>query len=113
MNEMISTVGSNALVLDSPEDTLTREASLIEQQASSVVVTNDAEYAVAGDLTKAVKQMQKKVKDYWEPMRVNAKAAYDEVLAHKKEKLYLMFSARPSSASSNRSLATPGRPSLL
>nr|DAD93814.1 MAG TPA: hypothetical protein [Myoviridae sp. ctcwu24]DAY55444.1 MAG TPA: hypothetical protein [Caudoviricetes sp.] len=28
------------------------------------------------------------------------------------QKLYLMFSARPSSASSNRSLATPGRPSL-
>mgnify|MGYP006934296323 CR=1 FL=1 len=87
MNENLATVGSNALVLDSPEDTLTREASLIEQQASSVVVTNDAEYAAAGDLTKAVKQMQKKVKDYWEPMRVNAKAAYDEVLAHKKEML--------------------------
>ena len=87
MNENLATVGNNALVLDSPEDTLTQEASLIEQQASSVVVTNDAEYAVAGDLTKAVKQMQKKVKDYWEPMRVNAKAAYDEVLAHKKEML--------------------------
>ena len=87
MNENLATVGSNALVLDSPEDTLTREAGLIEQQASSVVVTNDAEYAAAGDLTKAVKQMQKKVKDYWEPMRVNAKAAYDEVLAHKKEML--------------------------
>lgn len=87
MDEMISTVGNNALVLDSPEDTLTQEASLIEQQASSVVVTNDAEYAAAGDLTKAVKQMQKKVEGYWEPLRVNAKAAYDEVLAHKKEML--------------------------
>ena len=29
MNENLATVGSNALVLDSPEDTLTREASLI------------------------------------------------------------------------------------
>ena len=55
MNENLATIGNNALVLDSPEDTLTQEASLIEQQASSVVVTNDAEYAVAGDLTKAVK----------------------------------------------------------
>ena len=87
MNENLAIVGSNALVLDSPEDTLTQEASLIEKQASSVAVTNDAEYAAAGDLTKAVKKMQKKVKDYWEPMRVNAKAAYDEVLAHKKEML--------------------------
>ena len=87
MNENLAIVGSNALVLDSPEDTLTQEARLIEKQASSVAVTNDAEYAAAGDLTKAVKKMQKKVKDYWEPMRVNAKAAYDEVLAHKKEML--------------------------
>ena len=30
MNENLATVGSNALVLDSPEDTLTREASLID-----------------------------------------------------------------------------------
>ena len=54
MNENLAIVGSNALVLDSPEDTLTQEASLIEKQASSVAVTNDAEYAAAGDLTKAV-----------------------------------------------------------
>ena len=87
MNEAIATVGSNALVLDSPEDALNKEASLIEQKASSVAVTNDAEYAAAGELTKAVKQMQKKVKEYWEPLRVNAKAAYDEVLSHKKEML--------------------------
>ena len=55
MNEAIATVGSNALVLDSPEDALNKEASLIEQKASSVAVTNDAEYAAAGELTKAVK----------------------------------------------------------
>ena len=39
MNEAIATVGSNALVLDSPEDALNKEASLIEQKASSVAVT--------------------------------------------------------------------------
>ncbi|WP_278941174.1 hypothetical protein [Anaerotruncus colihominis] len=87
MDEMISTVGNNALVLDTAEDTLTQEASLIEQKAQSVVVASDADYAVAGDLTKAVKQMQKKIKDYWEPMRVSAKKAYDDILAHKKEML--------------------------
>lgn len=31
MNENLAIVGSNALVLDSPEDTLTQEASLIEK----------------------------------------------------------------------------------
>lgn len=74
MNENLAIVGSNALVLDSPEDTLTQEASLIEKQASSVAVTNDAEYAAAGDLTKAVKKMQKKVKDYRDSVSISVRA---------------------------------------
>ena len=72
---------------------LNSEASLIEQQASSVTITNDEDYSIAGGLTKSVKKMQKKVKDYWEPMRVNAKAAYDEILSHKKEMLDPLESA--------------------
>ena len=84
MNEAIATVGSSALVIDTVEDSLTQEASLIEQKAQSVVVASDADYSAAGDLTKAVKQMQKKVEEYWEPMRVSAKKAYDDILAHKK-----------------------------
>lgn len=87
MNEAIATVGNNALVLDTAEDELSQEASLIERQAQSVVVASDADYSAAGELTKTVKQMQKKVKEYWEPMRISTKAAYDEVLAHKKEML--------------------------
>lgn len=31
--------------------------------------------------------MQKKVKKYWEPLRVSAKSTYDDVLARKKEML--------------------------
>lgn len=83
MNEAIATVGSNALAIDAVEDSLTREASLIEQKAQSVVVASDADYSAAGDLTKAVKQMQKKVEEYWEPMRVSAKKAYDDIYAAK------------------------------
>lgn len=85
MSEVITTIGSNALAIEGEEDTLNREASLIEQQAHSVVVASDTDYANAGEMTKAVKQMQKKVKEYWEPLRVSAKAAYDEILARKKE----------------------------
>lgn len=87
MSEAIATVGNNALVLDPAEDTLAEEASLVEQQAQSVVIKTDADYGIAGDLTRSVKQMQKKVEDYWEPMRVSAKKAYDDILAHKKEML--------------------------
>ena len=76
-------------ILDSVETSpeLTQEVSLAEQQARNMVISNDSDYADAGDLTRAVKQMQKKVKDYWEPMRVSAKTAYDNVLNHKKAML--------------------------
>ena len=78
----LTTVGSNALILETSEDeVLDREASLIERRAEGVPVTNDVEFASAGGLLKEIKQMQKKVKEYWEPLRVKAKAAYDDVLS--------------------------------
>ena len=76
----LATVGSNALVLETAEnETLDREVSLIEQRAEGVPVTNDVEFASAGGLLKEIKQMQKKVKEVWEPLRAKAKAAYDDV----------------------------------
>ena len=84
----LTTVGSNALILETPEDeVLDREASLIERRAEGVPVTNDVEFDSAGGLLKEIKQMQKKVKEYWEPLRAKAKAAYDDVLSRKKEML--------------------------
>lgn len=86
MNEAIATSGNNALVLDTAEESsLGKEVSIIEQKVSSVEITNDAGFAFAGELTKQIKQMQKKVKDYWEPLRLSAKKAYDDVLSKKKE----------------------------
>lgn len=87
MNEaVVATVGNNALVLDSPEEQgLSKEVSQFEKRVSAMQVTNDLGYAAAGDLLKQVKTMQKKIKDYWEPLRVSAKKAYDDVLAKKKE----------------------------
>ena len=58
----LTTVGSNALILETPEDeVLDREASLIERRAEGVPVTNDVEFASAGGLLKEIKQMQKKM----------------------------------------------------
>ena len=89
------TIGSNALVLDTAEENVTvmnaeesklgKEVSLIEQRAEAVVVASGADFEDAGLFLKQIKQAQKQVKDYWEPLRVSAKKSYDEVLTHRKE----------------------------
>ena len=72
MNEAVAK--SEALVLDTAEnEQLGKEVSLMESQASAVVVATEADYSVAGDLIKTIKAMQKQVKDYWDPLRVAAK----------------------------------------
>ena len=87
MNEaVVATIGSNALVLDTPEEKgLSNEVSQFERKVLAMKVENDLGYAAAGELLKQIKGMQKKVKEYWEPLRVSAKKAYDDVLAKKKE----------------------------
>lgn len=80
-------VAEASLVLDTAEQRLGKEVSAIELQAESVVITTDEDYGMAGEATSNVKRMQKKVEEYWEPMRVSTKKAYDDVLSHKKEML--------------------------
>lgn len=75
------------LILDATEQELGKEVSAVEYQALNVVIMNDDDYRTAGDATSEVKKMQKKVEEYWEPMRVSAKKTYDDVLDHKKEML--------------------------
>lgn len=94
------TDGSNALVLDTAqiakpakESELDKEVSLIEQRAAAVAVDSDEDFAIAGDLTRQVKQMQKQVTDYWEPMRKSAYEAYTAVNQHKKQMLEPLESA--------------------
>lgn len=85
MNEATATNGSNALVLDTAERSLGREVSLVERNAMSVVIVTDEDYAAAAEITKAVKQTQKKVKDYWEPLRASTYKAYQDVMGKKKQ----------------------------
>lgn len=78
----------NGLVLGTAEEKkLEKEVSVVEKQAGDIVITNDAEYQYAGELTKQVKAAQKKVEEYWEPMRASTYAAYKSVTDHKKDML--------------------------
>lgn len=86
MNEAI-------VIVDNHEESLGKEASLVEQQAQSIVITNDAEYAAAGSLLRQIKSVQKQVKEYWEPLRVDAKRTYDNILSRKKAMLDPLTSA--------------------
>jgi len=93
MNDAIATTGSNALVLDSLEDSLLREVSKIEADALRIVVKSDDDYARAGEVIRAIKQMNKHVSDYWEPVRKTAHENYNAILAKKKAMLAPVESA--------------------
>lgn len=85
MNETIATRGSSALALDTAERSLGREVSQVEKNAMGVVIVTDEDYAAAAEITKAVKRTQKKVNDYWEPLRASTYKAYQDVMGKKKQ----------------------------
>ena len=90
---VLGTVGTAQVGRTEEESKLDRQVSLIEQQASDVVVASEEDFVLAGELTKQVKEMQKKVTDYWEPMRKSTYEAYSAVNQHKKEMLDPLASA--------------------
>lgn len=63
---------------------LNNEVMSIEQKAELVTVDTEQDYTSVCEHVKVIKTMQQRVSDYWEPMRISAKKAYDDVLAHKK-----------------------------
>lgn len=73
--------------LSEKETELGREVSIIEEQASKVVVTDDESLQAAVNLTSEIKKRQTTVTDFFEPMRKATKEAYDSVLARKKDML--------------------------
>lgn len=73
------------LVKDDREDALGEEVTLIEKKAKQTVIQTDDDFAEAGNTVKAVKAAQKKVDEYWEPMRESTYSAYKTVMAHKKQ----------------------------
>ena len=65
---------AKALVLDTERD-LSNEVSQVEQNAQSVVIKSNEDYEQAAQITQALKQTQKKVTEYWEPLRASSYAA--------------------------------------
>ena len=89
MNEVVARIdGSSALAIsDEEEKSLWDGISVYERQAVAVQITNDMSYAAASKMLTQAKAIQKKVKDYWEPLRIATKKPYDEVLDRKKKML--------------------------
>jgi len=80
-------VGSSALVGADEEQKLEGQVSLVERKAAELVISDEISFRVAGELTRQVKQVQKSVTEYWEPMRKSTYEAYKTVTDHKKEML--------------------------
>lgn len=55
----------------------------IVKQAYDVLVESDADVQTATEMTRAIKSMGKAIKDQYEPLRVETKAAYDAVLSER------------------------------
>ena len=69
----------------SDEMVLVGQINALVEQAHEMTVETDDDVALATDITRGIKQVAKTVKDYFEPMRVQTKAAYDAVVSAKKE----------------------------
>lgn len=75
------------------EAELNQEASAIELRVQRMAISNDTDYVCAAEMLKEIKATQKKVTEYWEPLRVSAKDAYDHVLSRKKDMIDPLKSA--------------------
>ncbi len=94
MSEAIAVVGSNALAVETEEvKDLGQQASKIELMAKALEVKDAATSAGAAEFRKNASKLKKKIEGYWEPLRVDAKKAYDNVLAKKKDMLTPVESA--------------------
>lgn len=86
MNEVV--VGSSARVLAAPEEqVLENQVSVIQQCAGSLIVKSDEACTEAARVLKDIKAVEKRVNEYWEPMRKSTYEAYKSVNDHKKAML--------------------------
>lgn len=87
MTEKFEVVGNNVLAVEpeTPEKALGSETTAIVKVAQSTSIKTQEDYEAAAGTLKEVKRLQKKVKEYWEPLRVAAKKAYDGVMEKKKQ----------------------------
>jgi len=58
---------------------LQQQVSPVVARAGNIIVQNAEQYGTAADFLKMVKEAQKKVKEYFEPMKTNAHQAWKEI----------------------------------
>ena len=62
---------------------LIEQVNLIKDTAESIIISNEEELKTATDFIKEVKEKQKVVKDFYEPMVKATKESYDKVKAER------------------------------
>lgn len=82
----MSTETANVIPIN-PEAELEQKSLTLYEQATALVIVDQPSYIAAGEVGKALKSLEKEITDYFEPMRISAKAAYDAVLKKKNEEL--------------------------
>lgn len=84
MSEAI-TSGSSALEIRTTEESLQKQVGTIESQAHSMVIACQSDMEAAAELARTIASRKKFVKEFFEPMRIKAKEAYDAVLTRKND----------------------------
>ncbi len=69
------------------ESLLEQKSLTLYEQAVSLTITDESSYIAAAEVGKALKSLEKEIIDYFEPLRVAAKANYDAVLGKKNTEL--------------------------
>ena len=72
-------------VTNNEELVLRGQIDALVEQAHEMTVETDDDVALATDITRGIKQVAKDVKEFFEPMRIETKKAYDAVVAAKKQ----------------------------
>ena len=65
------------------KESLKEQVDLIRATAESIVISNEKELKMATDFTKEVKEKQKIIKDFYEPMVKATKESYDKIKAER------------------------------
>lgn len=70
-----------------PEKVLGKEVQSMLDKVMGISVKSDSDYEVAIEMTRSVKELQRQVTDYWEPLRESTYKAYKTVTTKKKAML--------------------------
>lgn len=65
------------------KESLKEQVDLIRATAESIVISNEKDLKMATDFTKEVKEKQKIIKDFYEPMVKATKESYDKIKAER------------------------------